>query len=818
MKKKFSKILGIGLTLSLLLSLLLTAAPVSANVSSAGISATSTVISAPSTYTLTFSINDALAVTDTITVEFPSGYDVSGLTVAEFQIAATSGIGTTAFGLANASVVAVSSQSVTATLTAGNPIGAGATVQVVIGDSTVGQVTNAGALGDYTLEVNTSQETTQVDSAAVTLTAPTISALPGIVEGKNSDGVTLFKATGNTAIDDAISTAGVAEIVVGPGTYTGVILADIADQGITSSDGAATTIIDAVVTITNDATFDGFTFEAAVTANSANEPTIENSVVEAGVVVTQAITLDTVTFEVAAAAIGVDVNGAGATITNSIFNVEGTGVDIGANVEVEDSTFNGDDGDSGIGIAVSATSTATIEGNTFDGLDHAIMVTGGTPTVTIEGNVISNSDDEAITIGGTDPIVAIFGNTISDNTDDFLEIGATADGALVQANFNTIAGNTKSVDNNDTNGVDVTNNWWGVATGPAVASEGTVDTSPYLSVVASNPAISLASATLTDEDGAGVDVTDAAGAATAIAAATYADNPGTDDVPGVASAYYDVYVAGSAGGPITVMLYGDVSADTEAYVWGAGLGEWVEASSQAVNVFAGSIAVTVTAATTPTIADLAGLPFAISDPTPSTATLAAPVLEAPVVGDDDVSLSPTLAWAPVPGADGYELELANNEAFVPTLLADRTGKNAKLIVTAYAHKGDLPYDTSYYWRVRAISGDWIPKIKKGYEIGGNFTVESDWSSSVFTTMSEPEEPTPPVIVTDKIMPTPVIEQPDITIKQPDITITQPPLEIVVPLPPTAAPITPSWIYVIIGIGAVLVIAMIVLIVRTRRVA
>ena len=47
-----------------------------------------------------------------------------------------------------------------------------------------------------------------------------------------------------------------------------------------------------------------------------------------------------------------------------------------------------------------------------------------------------------------------------------------------------------------------------------------------------------------------------------------------------------------------------------------------------------------------------------------------------------------------------------------------------------------------------------------------------------------------------------------------------PNEVVEPTPPveiTQQTITPMWIYVIIGIGALLVIAVIILIVRTRRV-
>ena len=54
------------------------------------------------------------------------------------------------------------------------------------------------------------------------------------------------------------------------------------------------------------------------------------------------------------------------------------------------------------------------------------------------------------------------------------------------------------------------------------------------------------------------------------------------------------------------------------------------------------------------------------------------------------------------------------------------------------------------------------------------------------------------------------------VEAPDIII-EPNVEVIVPLP-AETPITPAWIYAIIGVGAVLVIALIVLIVRTRRVA
>ena len=118
-------------------------------------------------------------------------------------------------------------------------------------------------------------------------------------------------------------------------------------------------------------------------------------------------------------------------------------------------------------------------------------------------------------------------------------------------------------------------------------------------------------------------------------------------------------------------------------------------------------------------------------------------------------------------------------------MVNMTGVESRLIVTAYAYVGELDYSTPYYWRVKAVGSD----------------EESDWSSGIFTTMAEPEEAQPPVVVEES-------EPPVITVEQPDI---------VVPLPAETT-ITPAWIYVIIGVGAVLVIAVVVLIVRTRRVA
>jgi hypothetical protein len=146
--------------------------------------------------------------------------------------------------------------------------------------------------------------------------------------------------------------------------------------------------------------------------------------------------------------------------------------------------------------------------------------------------------------------------------------------------------------------------------------------------------------------------------------------------------------------------------------------------------------------------------------------------EAPTNGATNVSLTPTFAWNAADWATGYEFVLATDAAFSSTVVS-KTGSNA-LTATVYLSEETLSYETTYYWKVRATSK----------------TSNSEWATAVFTTMAQatvaptttpPTYPTPTVIV------------------------------------PEAEAETPMYIWVIIGVGAALVIAMIVLIVRTRRV-
>ncbi len=145
------------------------------------------------------------------------------------------------------------------------------------------------------------------------------------------------------------------------------------------------------------------------------------------------------------------------------------------------------------------------------------------------------------------------------------------------------------------------------------------------------------------------------------------------------------------------------------------------------------------------------------------------VPEAPYNGATNVPIQPTFAWNAADWATGYEFILAKDPAFTDTVVS-KTGANA-LTNTVYLCEVQLDNSMTYYWKVRAISK----------------TSNSEWANAVFTTEAAAPAPPPPP-------PTPT------------------------PTPTPAPVLTQAIIWTIIGIGVILVIALIVLIVRTRRVA
>ncbi len=150
--------------------------------------------------------------------------------------------------------------------------------------------------------------------------------------------------------------------------------------------------------------------------------------------------------------------------------------------------------------------------------------------------------------------------------------------------------------------------------------------------------------------------------------------------------------------------------------------------------------------------------------------IGAPVVSgivSPELGATDVSILPTFVWAEVEGATSYELVVAEDPTFA-VIDWSRTSTN-----TFFKAEEALAYSTAYAWKVTAVPD--------GPSATGVFTTEAE---AVAPAVTEPTEPA----------------------------------EIQIVEVPGAAPIPSYLLWMIIGIGAVLFIALIVLIVRTRRVA
>ncbi|MDD5082858.1 MAG: hypothetical protein PHU08_05735, partial [Dehalococcoidales bacterium] len=231
---------------------------------------------------------------------------------------------------------------------------------------------------------------------------------------------------------------------------------------------------------------------------------------------------------------------------------------------------------------------------------------------------------------------------------------------------------------------------------------------------------------------------------------------------------------------VTIKLYTTgITANTKAYFWSGLTQKWTLCSNQGPAGTGDYVYVVLSTATADTVTspmtgDLSGTIFAlVAAPAPPpvvTPPLSVKILS-PTEGSTGVSIKPLFAWEDK-GTAFYEFQLAIDPYFAGDLVSD----SPKLQAPYFAYPAELEYSTTYYWRVRTSKAS-PTTICVGAECGA-------WAQGLFTTEAKPVppvEPTPPVVI-----------------------------------PPPPAQIVPGWIYAIVAIGAVLIIAVIILIVRTKR--
>jgi len=110
-----------------------------------------------------------------------------------------------------------------------------------------------------------------------------------------------------------------------------------------------------------------------------------------------------------------------------------------------------------------------------------------------------------------------------------------------------------------------------------------------------------------------------------------------------------------------------------------------------------------------------------------------PILESPEAGASGVTVKPIFQWSAVAGADGYELMVSTKAALDnPTIL--KTDSYA-LTTTAWQCNVSLDYNTTYYWKVRAVNGD----THSAWSAVGAFSTEAP----PLEAESLPEPPPPP---------------------------------------------------------------------------
>ncbi len=162
-----------------------------------------------------------------------------------------------------------------------------------------------------------------------------------------------------------------------------------------------------------------------------------------------------------------------------------------------------------------------------------------------------------------------------------------------------------------------------------------------------------------------------------------------------------------------------------------------------------------------------------------------PTIASPINGGEVNTTTPAFSWSPISGATSYRFELATDAAFSNIIYTVDPATAGASVPSSLA----LTRGNQYFWHVKVLT-----------------PAEGEWSATANFIVAQlpPTSPTP----TTTIVPTPTYT----------VSVTVPPgtTQVVTVPPAEVKEVNPSYIWAIIIVGAVLVIAVIVLIVRTRR--
>jgi len=867
MKSKLFRILGVATTVAVLASMLAVAPALGLGTPTVSITPVAAVVGVNSTYTIMTSVNVALAAGDKIDVTFPTGTGISAITAAadaDVQVGASAGVPPSVGFVLTASASTVVGQVLTIVTPAA--IGAGALVQIQIGASTANCVTNPATAGTgYTISVATKTALNVALEAVVTSTPYTINPYvapipPGLV--KVFYGTTLIWQGSylpgdlSTAITTKVAAGYTIEL--GPGLYVETTLLTLGSTAcdtltIKASGALADTIVPADWVINSDTvTFKGITFmnettlvgppftiNAGATGNkfdgcafvksgTATTTVAETFINYINTTASSTCTITNCTFDTTLGSV-VDTpitdTGVGLTISNNTFTLDADlavpqnddkAITAGATVTVSGNTFNGASAGIGVYCSPAAAATITISGNTFNAVRNAMYAISSFATVNFTGNTVTGCGLAVSTTltGGSSPIVVLYDTLVNAAQNkitgskafiaSIFDAPTYSSAAQAHIIYNDLSGNTLGILNASgaahTNHVDATRNWWGAATGPSAAQvtygtslAGGVDASNYLVAAPTNAAVAFAQATLDAKTTTGVIINQLKTDGTPptiltgiMGIATFSANSAPGALPSTLTGakYFDVFVTGQDGSVTTVRVffYGAITANSQAWVYSPFAGTWVKCSNQSINTTSGFIAVDITATTTPSIIDMAGTPFALVEAPPA-APPASTVAQSPKLGESNVPINTSFTWPAVTGAVSYEWQMSAEAGLTDKFSIIDDSKAPT--VTACKPTEDLLYNTTYYWRVRSVN---------------NVGAKSAWTESFFTTEKEPVvvEPTPPVEIIQQA-------PPEITLTIPGDTVQE-------------VQVIPAYLlWLVIAIGAVLIIAVIVLIARTRRI-